>query len=277
MPGVSRLPEGIPVGGGPNRSPVLLVQLPDPFGGGAALGEPGLEAEPLGEGGEHLVVVAGLADRVDQPRHPEQVVVRGAAADVLPLERGGHRQDHVRPAGERVPERLVDDHRLRRPPGTGEPVQVLMVVERVAAGPVHEPDVRVPVDRAVVGEGRTGMEQHVGDPGHRDERVDRVRGAADAGEPDAGDAVPDGADRPVSEAESPTGQSDLAEGGGEGDHRPVGLLAVVGPLQRPGRVHHRPVRCHVARHRSTIRPASTPVIDAAHPGSRTTPSSRPST
>ena len=52
--------------------------------------------------------------------------------------------------------------------------EVLVVVEGVAAAPVHEPDVGVGEPLAVVVERLARVEQHVGDAGDRDERAHGV-------------------------------------------------------------------------------------------------------
>ena len=90
----------------------LVVEVFDPFTGGAALGEVVPVAEPLGQLGVRLVVVAGLAHRVERTRHRDQVAVAVAAADVVALERRGARQDDVGMAGRRGPERVVDHDRV---------------------------------------------------------------------------------------------------------------------------------------------------------------------
>ena len=50
-----------------------------------------------------------------------------------------------------------------------------MVMERVAAGPVDQPDVGIGEPLPVVLERLPGTEQHVGDPRDRDEATSRIR------------------------------------------------------------------------------------------------------
>lgn len=52
--------------------------------------------------------------------------------------------------------------------------EVLMMVKGVASGPVHETDVGVDAFGAVVVVARSGVEEHIRDPSHRDELPDRV-------------------------------------------------------------------------------------------------------
>jgi hypothetical protein len=57
----------------------------------------------------------------------------------------------------------VNDDRLRALPRFDEAVQILVMVERIAAGPVDEPDVGIGHGGAVEFEGAAWVEQHVGD------------------------------------------------------------------------------------------------------------------
>ena len=113
-----------------------------------------------------------------------------------------------------------------------------MVVERVAAGPVDQANVRIAVALAVVVETGAGLLQHVGDARHRDEGADGVAALRHRGAGKLGVVVADHVGGAVADAEAAAGQTDLAQHGGDGDQRPVRLFAVVRTLQRPGNVHH---------------------------------------
>ena len=152
----------------------------DPFASGAALGEVVPRVEALGQLGERLVVVAGLADRVERTGHRDQVAVAVAATDVVALERRGDRQHDVGVTGGGGPERLVHHDRVGPGERSTQPVEVLVVVERVAARPVHEADVGQAQPLAVVVERAAGVLEQLADLGDRDERVDRI--ASPAGE-----------------------------------------------------------------------------------------------
>jgi branched-chain amino acid transport system substrate-binding protein len=69
---------------------------------------------------------------------------------------------------------VVDNDRFRLTPGPFQPVEVLMVVERIAAGPVDQSCVGITPLGPVVTIAPAGREQHVGDPGDGDEIIDRV-------------------------------------------------------------------------------------------------------
>ena len=63
----------------------------------------------------------------------------------------------------------MNDDRVRTRQCPSQPREVLVVVERVAAGPVDQPDVRIGQAPAVVVELLARVQQQVGDRGHRNE------------------------------------------------------------------------------------------------------------
>ena len=191
-----------------------------------------LAAEAPGEIAENVEVVASLADRLDRLMHRDDEPVARRAADIVAFERGGRRQHDVGVARRRRPPRLVHDDRFRALPGAAQPVQVLMVVERVAAGPIDQPDVGIgcalaviivalardaagsrrcapPVSRAVPGWAAPAL------PGRRTGAAARPRPGA----------------RAIAKTEPAARQTDLAEARREQHQRPIGLLAMIGALQ----------------------------------------------
>ena len=137
---------------------------------------------------------------------------RGGAADVVAFERRRRRQHDVGVARRRRPPRLVHDDGLRPLPGAAQPVEILMVVERIAAGPIDQPDVGIGRALAVVVVALAGMEQAVGDARRRDRELRRVGqsvGIVGPGNSSGGSAIP--AARAVAEAEPAARQPDLAE------------------------------------------------------------------
>ena len=205
------------------------------------------------------MVVACLPDRVGGPVHGDQVGVPPPAADVLALQAGGGRQHDVGVPGGGGPVRLVHHDRVGPAERGAQPAQVLVVVERVAAGPVDQPDVRVGEPLAVVVVGGTRAEQHVRDPGDRDERAHRVVALAEGRQLHQRAVAADVTHGAVAVAEPAAGQPDLAEHRGQRQRGPDRLLAVPGALQRPGD------RDHGARGRHPPRQAPDRLgLDAAH-------------
>ena len=130
-------------------------------------------------------------------------------------------------------------------PGRSEPVQVLVVVEDVAAGPVDQLDVGVGVVFAVEVVAVAGPLEHLGDPRRRDDGwVGRERRNGKARYPLAdlaGAHVPVGAE---GKREPTPRETDLAQRGGEREGHPVRLLTVVGPLDREAEVDQRSTGGH---------------------------------
>ncbi len=112
--------------------------------------------------------------RAGQGRHGEEHPVVVAGPEVIPLDSHGDRQHDIGVPGGCRPERVVHHHRLGSAERGVQPGQVLVVMEGVAAAPVHQPDVGIGELLAVVRVGGTGVEQHVGDSGDGDKRGDSI-------------------------------------------------------------------------------------------------------
>ncbi len=114
------------------------------------------DAEPRREAGEDRVVVARFADRRDRLLHRD--MLRSPTA--LPMSSrssivvaGKHDVGEFRL---RRPVLLMDDHRLGPLPGAHELVDVLVVVERIAARPVDQADIGIAQALPVIGESAPG-------------------------------------------------------------------------------------------------------------------------
>ena len=73
-----------------------------------------------------------------------------AAADILALQRHGAGQDEIGVPRRRGPAELVHDERVDARDGASQAVEILVVMERVAAGPVDKADVGIGQRLAVV-------------------------------------------------------------------------------------------------------------------------------
>ena len=120
-----------------------IVEVAQPFHLVAALRVGRLAANAARELGKDRVVAARLADRLDRLLHGEDVAVAMRSADVVALERGRRRQHDVGMARGRRPPWLVHDDGLRPLPGAAQPVGVLVMMERIAAGPVDQADIGI--------------------------------------------------------------------------------------------------------------------------------------
>ena len=264
------LPEGLEVGkvdlglGGPLHR--HLPEMLDPLPGRSRFGEALGKAQPFGKAGEDRVVVSRLLERLEGLVHRRGVELGGAPGEILALERRGHREDDVRMARGCGPERLVDDDGLGLRKGSSQAVQVLMVVEGVAARPKDQADIGIGQGLAVERHRAAGLEQHVGDARDGDEGRDRIvalgqcsdleRRAATAGEAEIVDAA-------IAVADALAGQAEIAEHGAEHRDHPIGLIAVLGPLQRPADRQEAGLARHPAGKRSD--PVRLDVADRRRP------------
>ena len=176
--------------------------------------------------------------------HGEQDGIRRLPADVIALQGGGGGQHDVGVPRLGVPPGLMDDDRFGALPCLHQPVEILVVMKRVAAAPVDETDVGILQALPVVVERFPGVQKHVRDPGHRNEVLYGV-GALRQGHPaDGPHGIADGAGGAVAVADAAAGKSDLAQHRGENRRHPVRLFTMVGALQRPAHRNESPPRCH---------------------------------
>ena len=77
------------------------------------------------------------------------------------------------------------------------------------------------------------MQQAVGDARRRDRAAERIGQRLHRGRAERQRRLGDAGGGAVAEAEAAARKADLAEACGQQDHRPIGLLAVIGALQRP--------------------------------------------
>ena len=166
---------------------------------------------------------------------------------MVALKRGGRRQDDVGVARHRRPPRLTDNNRLRLLPGPQQPVQILVVMEHIAPGPVNEPNIGVDIVLAIIGKQAVGIQQHVGNASNRNNLLDRIRTPIQHRPVEPIGVRPNGRDRAVSIAESTARQTDLAQYGGQADQHPERLLTVIRPLERPRGRDQRPLSRHPTR------------------------------
>ena len=178
--------------------------------------------------------------------HGEQRPLARGAAEIVALQRRVGRQHDVAMARQRIPPCLVADRRLRPAPCADQAVQILVMVERIAAGPVDQPDIGEGHARAVVVDGPAGMQQHVGQARDGNGAADRVAALGQRRPRHMLRRHADGVDRAVAEAHPAAGKADLAQHGGQHDAHPIGLFATMAPGERPGKRDDGAPRRHAA-------------------------------
>ena len=124
------------------------------------------------------------------------------------------------------------------------------MVERIAARPVHQLDVRIGAVAAIEVVRLAGVQQALRDPRRRNGAIERIGRDLHARRAERRRRFGDAGRGAVTEAEAAARQADLAETRSEQQHRPIGLLAVIGALQRPRRADHGAVRRHAPRQRA---------------------------
>ena len=112
------------------------------------------------------------------------------------------------------------------------------MVERVAAGPIDKPRFRIGVGLAVIGKFRARIQQHVTDPGHRNEALHRIAPLRQRRKGNMAHIVADMVGNGIAEPEPAPRQADLAKHGGKRNGGPIGLLAILLAGQRPADRYH---------------------------------------
>ncbi|CUK20615.1 Uncharacterised protein [Achromobacter sp. 2789STDY5608615] len=209
-----------------------FIQVAQPFGAVAAFGEGFARAQPFGQVGEDVVVVARQAVGRGDAVHGHQQRVGGRAADVLALQRHRAGQHDVGMARGGGPADLVDHEGVERGEGAGQALEVLVMVERIAAGPIGQADVRIVHALAVVVERLAGVQQHVGDARHGNEILDAVGALRQRRHRHRVAALAVVRQRAQRIGVAAARQAQLPQRRGQHRAHPDGLFAVFGALQR---------------------------------------------
>ena len=160
-------------------------------------------------------------------------------ANVVALQCAGGGQHDVCVFGQCVPDLFMNDHGGRLAPGVAQAVDVLMVVKGISTGPVDQIDVGIATGKPVELVCPTRIQKHVADASywyHTGDRIWRKRQAWSWLQQTmwAAGAV----FAPITDAKTATRQTNLSQYGGQGNQCPVGLLPMLGALQRPRSVDH---------------------------------------
>ena len=148
--------------------------MTQPLPGVPPLAELFSEAQSIGQIVENGVIVTRFAHRRDLRAHGDHKPVVTAAADILSLQRGGGWQDDIGEFSLRGPVLLMHHHRLRTAPGLAQSVDILMMMKRIASRPVNQTDVGIAQLLTVELIGFSRVQQHIGQPRHRDNAIHRI-------------------------------------------------------------------------------------------------------
>ena len=239
----------------------LVPEMDDPVLGRAALGVLLLEAQPFRQPREDLVIRPCATNGIDRLTHRDDQRLPVGHRQILALEHRRCGEHDVRVARHGCPPDLIDDDRLGPAQCAHQPPQVLMVMERVAAGPVDEARVRVGAGLSVKLVLAARVHQQVSDTRNRDGSLHRVLALRHGGELEVHRRVADAVLGRVANTEAAARQADLTQHGGKDNSHPDRLLAMIGTLDRPGHRDHR--AC--ARH-APCQGAQGPGVDPADPG-----------
>ena len=201
----------------------------------------------LGDLCQNGVIVAGLAVRRHGSLHGDVKAFAGSEPDVVTLERSRRGQHDVGALGRRSPILFVHHDGFRLAPRAIEPSQVLMMMKRIAARPIHQADVRVVPRDALIGEGRAGREQKVRDARDGNEVLDLVCALRKHRSRNATVRAAHDIHRAIAEPIATTGQPNLPDHGSQRDQHPKWLLPVRRALQGPGDVEHGSTRQQFAQ------------------------------
>ena len=130
--------------------------------------------QPTGQFGKYPMIVARMPIGFSRPTHGKHVAVARRGREVISLQTDRCWQQNVGVLRQRRPERFMNDNGFDPPPCPAQAIEILMVVKRIAAGPVDQPRIGITQPPAIVIERFARMQQHVADPRHGYEAVDGI-------------------------------------------------------------------------------------------------------
>ena len=145
-----------------------------PFIGAATLGELLLNPETPGNGGENSVIIARLTSRFDCLVHRDDIGIARRHANIAAFQRCRAGQNDIGMPGNRIPAPFIDNHRRWLLPGQPHARQILMMVKRIAGGPIDKINVGIDILLAVIVKGLARAKKHVADPGNGNEISHRI-------------------------------------------------------------------------------------------------------
>ncbi len=179
----------------------------------------------------NVEIIAAGANRSQCLMHGEYVAVPRRSAYVVSFQGRGGWQHDVGAARHGRPPDLVRDDGLWLGPCPAQTIQVLLVMEGIAARPVHHLDIWINAFAPIEFVSLSGVQQHVGDAGHGDNRAGRIAPRFHGGACNLHARVADTVHGSMAERHATAGHADMPQGRRKRDAGPVGLFAPVGALQ----------------------------------------------
>src|SRR5262249_6932669 len=133
----------------------------------------------------------------------------------------------------RCPPRLVHDDGFRTPKSGAQLVGVLMMVEWIAARPIHQLDVGISILSAVEVVTLARVQQALGDARRRNGATERIGQDLHRRRVEGERRLGDARCGTVAKSETAAWKSDLGETRRQQNDAPKRLLAMIGALQRP--------------------------------------------
>ncbi|KAG0764942.1 hypothetical protein G6F22_018123 [Rhizopus arrhizus] len=151
------------------------------------------------------------------------------------------------------PADLMNDECVQCGERARQALEVLVMMERIAARPIGQAHVRIRHALAVVVKGFARVQQHVGNPRDGNEGLDPVDPLRQGRHRHSIAALAVMRQRAQRVGVAAAGQTQLAERGRQHSRHPDGLLAVFGALQRMRDRHQHPLAAQQSRQLGDLR------------------------
>ena len=189
--------------------------------------------------GQDVMVIARLTHWFNRLVHGAQETIPPAARDVIAFQRGGGGQHDIGVARQRCPPGFLHNDSLCLRPGAQHAVQILMVMEGIAAGPPDDLRIGELQHAAIEVMIAAGVFQHFRNARDRDEEPGRVRRGRHGEAWHVAPWLAHAIHAAIAKRHTLPGLADQAEHGGECGQHPIGLFPVIRALQGPGGGQHR--------------------------------------
>ena len=127
----------------------------------------------------------------------------------------------------------MNNHRLRDLPGVNQTGQILVMMKRIAPGPIDQLDIRIAVGAAIIVKICAWPGQHISDPGDRNKIFYRIYPLRQCGQRQPVQIISHPVHRRIANTHPPAGTPDLAQHCGQHNACPHGLFTIGLTGQRP--------------------------------------------